>query len=62
MSKKIVKINENELVNLIDHIVTEAVSVKKAEWIAENAATTKKLMESVAKLEKKVKTLTEGKK
>ena len=55
-TNKVVKINENDLVDLIDNIVTEAVSEKKKEWIAEN---TKKenhknsLLESrIAKLEK----------
>lgn len=37
MSKvtKTVKISENDLVNLIDNIVTEAVQIKKKEWLAE---------------------------
>lgn len=36
-AKKTVKIKESDLVNLIDNIVTEAISVKKKEWIAEQA-------------------------
>jgi hypothetical protein len=32
---KVVKIKENDLVNLIENIVKEAVSQKKKEWIAE---------------------------
>lgn len=40
MSKatKTVKISENDLVDLIDNIVSEAVEIKKKEWIAEQAA------------------------
>lgn len=37
IAKKTVKINENDLVELIDNIVKEAVAVKKQEWIAEQA-------------------------
>ena len=37
---KVVKITENELVTLIDNIVKEAVTIKKKEWIAEQAKTT----------------------
>lgn len=37
IEKKTIKINENDLVDLIDNIVTEAVAVKKQEWIAEQA-------------------------
>ena len=33
--KKTVKISENELVDLIDNIVNEAITVKKKEWIAD---------------------------
>jgi len=36
-AKKTVKIKENDLVDLIDNIVNEAVAVKKQEWIAEQA-------------------------
>lgn len=53
--KKIVSIKENNLVNLIDNIVTEAVAVEKKKWIAEQAKTVDKekssLMERVEKLE-----------
>lgn len=40
MSKatKTVKISESDLVDLIDNIVSEAVEIKKKEWIAEQAA------------------------
>lgn len=62
MSKKIVRIAETELVELIDNIVTEAVAEKKKEWIAENAS--KKgdaILESRIKdLEEKIATLTES--
>lgn len=34
-TKKTVRISENDLVNLIDNIVAEAVTVKKKEWLAE---------------------------
>jgi hypothetical protein len=66
VAKKTVKINENDLVDLIDNIVKEAVAVKKQEWINEQAkkATTKTavLESKVAKLEAIVNRLTEGKK
>lgn len=66
VAKKTVKINENDLVDLIDNIVNEAVAVKKQEWINEQAkkATNKtSVLESkVAKLEAIVNRLTEGKK
>jgi hypothetical protein len=52
MSKKIVQITESELVNLIENIVTETVTEKKKEWLAENETKTTTLLESkVAKLE-----------
>jgi len=35
--KKTVKIKENDLVDLIDNIVNEAVAAKKKEWISEQA-------------------------
>ena len=64
--KKTVKIKENELVDLIDNIVNEAVAVKKQEWLneqAKNKADKTALLESkIAKLEAQFKTLTEGKK
>jgi hypothetical protein len=34
-AKKTVRINENDLVELIDNIVNEAVAIKKQEWISE---------------------------
>ena len=66
VAKKTVKINENDLVDLIDNIVNEAVAVKKQEWINEQAkkATNKTavLEGKFAKLEAIVNRLTEGKK
>ena len=63
--KKTVKIKESHLVDLIDNIVNEAVAVKKQEWINEQAkkqSESNKLMEAkIAKLEKAVRRLTEGK-
>jgi hypothetical protein len=62
MSKKIVKITEDELVNLIENIVTETVAEKKKEWLTENEKKTTTLLENkVAKLETLVKKLTENK-
>ena len=64
--KKTVKINESDLVDLIDNIVNEAVAVKKQEWLNEQAkkATNKTtvLEGKVAKLEAIVNRLTESKK
>ena len=51
VAKKTVKIKENDLVNLIDNIVTEAVEVKKKEWLAEQA---KKSSDKTAVLEKRI--------
>jgi vacuolar-type H+-ATPase subunit H len=55
MSKKLVKITENDLVELIDNIVTEAVAEKKKVWLAEQKEANKKsdaLLENrIAKLE-----------
>lgn len=65
MSNKIktVKITENELVDLIDSIVTEAVSVKKKEWLAEQANNRGSVLESkIAELEAKIERITESKK
>lgn len=62
--KKTVKISENDLVNLIDNIVTEAVEIKKKEWISEQVAKGNKtaILESkLAELEKKVSKLISGK-
>ena len=62
-TKKTVKITENELVDLIDNIVNEAVNVKKQEWIAEQESKKATVLESkIAELEKKVKSITESKK
>jgi hypothetical protein len=66
VAKKTVKIKENDLVDLIDNIVNEAVAVKKQDWINEQAkkATDKTsvLEGKIAKLEAQYKSLTEGKK
>ena len=66
VAKKTVKIKENDLVDLIDSIVTEAVAVKKQEWIAEQATKesekTTVLENRLAALEAKLQTITEGKK
>ena len=62
-TKKTVKITENELVDLIDNIVNEAVNVKKQEWIAEQESKKATVLENkIAELEKKVKFITESKK
>jgi hypothetical protein len=65
-TKKTVKIKENELVDLIDNIVNEAVAVKKQEWINEQAKKqsnkTAVLEGKIAKLEAQFKALTESKK
>jgi len=64
--KKTVKIKENDLVDLIDNIVNEAVAVKKQEWINEQAKKssnkTAVLENKLAKLEDKINTLLENKK
>lgn len=58
-TKKIVKISENDLVNLIENIVNEAVNEKKKQWIAENTKKETTLLENkVAKLEAIVNKLT----
>jgi hypothetical protein len=58
-SKKIVKITESALVDLIDNIVKEAVDKKKVEWIAEQEAKKASLLESkIAKLEKTIAEIT----
>jgi hypothetical protein len=66
VAKKTVKIKENDLVDLIDNIVAEAVAIKKQEWINEqskkNQNKTAILERKIADLEVKFKTLTEGKK
>lgn len=59
--KKTVKLSESNLVDLIDNILSEAVEVKKQEWINEQADN-RKLMESkISKLEKALQRITEGK-
>ncbi len=53
-AKKTVKISESDLVDLIDGILTEAVQLKKTEWLAEQAAKGDKsaiLEQRLAKLE-----------
>lgn len=62
--KKTVKISEGDLVNLIDNIVSEAVQIKKKEWLAEQASKGNKsaiLEQKVAALEAKVNKLTQSK-
>lgn len=60
---KTVKITENELVDLIDGIVTEAIAVKKKQWLAEEAAKKGSVLESkIAALEAKIGQITEAKK
>ena len=57
-TKKVVRLSENALVDLIDNIVTETIAVKKQEWINENkkaeANKTAILENKVADLEKKL--------
>ncbi len=66
VTKKTVKIKENDLVDLIDGIVNEAVAVKKQEWIneqAKNGADKAALLESrLAALEAKLAPKAEAKK
>ena len=56
--KKTIKIKESELVNLIDDILTEALDIKKKEWLVEqannNSDKTKILEERLAALEAKL--------
>lgn len=63
-AKKTVRIKENDLVDLIDNIVNEAVAVKKQEWINEQAkketSKTSVLEGKIAKLEAQFKALTES--
>jgi hypothetical protein len=63
-AKKTVRIKENDLVDLIDNIVNEAVAVKKQEWINEQAKKesnkTSVLESKIAKLEAQFKALTES--
>ena len=64
--KKTVRIKENDLVDLIDNIVNEAVAVKKQEWLNEQTKKqsnkTAVLESKIAKLEAQFNSLTEGKK
>jgi len=64
--KKTVKITENDLVDLIDNIVNEAVAAKKTQWLAEQAKKdvnkTQLLEKKISSLEAKFNTLLEGKK
>ena len=66
MSKttKTVRISESDLVDLIDNIVSEAVQLKKKEWLAEQAAKGDKnaiLETKLANLEARLNKLTESK-
>ncbi len=60
---RIVRLEESKLVELIDGIVTEAVALKKKEWIAEQASKGEKniLENRIKSLEKKIASLTESK-
>ena len=61
-NKKIVRISENELVELIDNIVAEAVVEKKKQWIAENKTKSGNLLEQRIKgLEEKLEKITKSK-
>lgn len=51
IAKKTVKIKENDLVDLIDNIVNEAIAVKKKEWISEQS---KKEASKIAVLENRL--------
>lgn len=63
ITKRTVKVKENDLVDLIDNIVTETVAVKKIEWLAEQEAKGKSLLENrIQTLEATIKRLTESKK
>lgn len=62
MSKR-VKITESELVDLIDKIVSETVTEKKKQWIAEQKEAKESILESkISQLEAKVKSITNSKK
>lgn len=50
-AKKTVKIKENDLVDLIDKLVTETLVIKKKEWLAEQA---KKTTDKTAVLESRI--------
>jgi hypothetical protein len=53
-SKKVVRLNEDQLVDLIDNIVNETVAVKKKQWLAEQA---KKNESKTAVLESRINAL-----
>lgn len=64
-TKKVVRLSEDSLVDLIDNILNETISVKKQEWLNEQkkAQTNKTaiLEGKVADLEKKINTLLKSK-
>lgn len=63
MSKKVVRLSEEKLVDLIETIVTEAVAEEKKVWIAEQAEAKDTVLETrIKELEAKIQTLTESKK
>lgn len=49
---KVVKIKENDLVNLIENIVKTTVAEKKAEWLVEQKSKTSTLEETIVKIVK----------
>ena len=49
---KVVKIKENDLVNLIENIVKTTVAERKAEWLAEQKSKTSTLEETIVKIVK----------
>lgn len=63
MDKKIVRIEESKLVDLIENIVVEAVAMEKKEWIAEQNKKQEALLEEQIDkiLNKKIKILVKGK-
>jgi len=63
MNKKIVRIEESKLVDLIENIVVEAVAMEKKEWIAEQNKKQEALLEEQIDriLNKKIKILAKGK-
>lgn len=66
VTKKVVRIKENALVDLIDNIVNEAVALKKQEWLNEQASKndskTSLLESKIANLEAQFKKLATTKK
>tara|TARA_R110001592_G_scaffold306374_1_gene579321 strand:+ start:441 stop:635 length:195 start_codon:yes stop_codon:yes gene_type:complete len=61
MSKR-VKITESELVDLIDKIVSETVSEKKKQWIAEQKVSKQSILEGkINQLEAKVRSMAKTK-